>query len=229
MSGYTIGREVHIPSQKVAAIRVDLDDKEAVLWRNIDDIDSAGAEEVHRAIKRGEASSEQILQRKKWLFRCQFRVDCSEEELERFWVRFFEAGCEKQFWNVVHEKSWTVDDVARNEAVKRYALMSGSSVKERETIERFLKIVGMRHSQETVILGADRLDEIGAGLCAVEKEIREGLGLRATQRKSKEWKVANTIDFIKVVLDAWGCGTVESSYKQPKINGKQVKKIFFKY
>jgi hypothetical protein len=221
-SGYTIKRETHIPSQKVASIKIDLDDKEALLWNNIDDIDSSLAEEIHKTIKRGEASGEQILQRKKWLFRCQFKVDCSEEEIASIWSQFFEEGCEKQFWNVVHEKCWTVDDLARSEAIKRYALMSSSSVKERETIERFLKIVGMSNSQEEILIGTEKLNEIGIELCKCEKEIVEGLGLRQSRRKG-EWKVANTIDLIKVVLESWGCGIVESIERKRKINKKTIR------
>jgi len=222
MSGYTIKREVHIPSKKVAAIRVEIDDKEAVCWNNIDEIDSDVAEEIHRAIKRGEASMEQILQRKKWLFCSQFKSGCDEDELEAFWVRFFESGCEKQFWNVVHEKSWTINDVVHNEAVKRYAIMSSSSVKERETIDKFLKIIGMRHSQEEIIIDAKKLEAIGGELCKVEKSVIEGLGLRQSRRKG-DWKVANTIDFIKVVLEEWGKGVVESVEKQFRKDNKRVR------
>jgi hypothetical protein len=49
------------------------------------------------------------------------------------------------------------------------------------------------------------------------------LGLRKSERKSKEWKVANTIDLIKVILDAWGCGTVETKEKRCRKNGKIVR------
>jgi hypothetical protein len=124
----------------------------------------------------------------------------------------------KQFWNIVHEKNWTVDDVARNEANKRYALMTGSSIRERETIEHFLKILGIRHSQEEVVIDTGKLDEIGVMLCKYEKEIINGLGLRQSRRKG-EWKIANTIDFIKVVLESWGCSkveTIENRYQKDK-------------
>jgi hypothetical protein len=227
LSGYKIKRQVHIPSNKVASIKVDLTDADSLKWNNIDDIDYCLAEDIHKAIKRGEASSEDILRRKKYIFRQQFVAECSEEEMEQFWIRFFEGEHEKQFWNIIHEKNWTIDDVARNEAVKRYALMSGSSIKERETIERFLKIVGMKHSQEDILISAEKLDEIGAGLSKIEKDIREGLGVRKTERKG-EWKVANTIDLIKLVLETWGCGVVESILSRPRINGKQVKQYTLK-
>jgi hypothetical protein len=219
LSGYTLKSVTHIPTHKVAAIKVDLDDREAIMWDNVDDIDYAVAEDIHKAIKRGEAGTEDILRRKKFIFRQQFVDGCCEEDLKSAWSRFFESGSEKQFWNVVHEKCWTVDDVARSEAVKRYAGMSGDSVKERETIERFLKIVGMSYSQEECIIEADKIEEIGRVLSSVEKDIVEGLGLRKSRRKG-DWKVANTIDLITAVLQEWGCGSVESSMKQLRRGGK---------
>ena len=35
--------------------------------------------------------------------------------------------------------------------------------------------------------------------------------------------MANTIDLIAVVLDVWGCGTVESVIKNKRIDGKQIR------
>ena len=81
----------------------------------------------------------------------------------------------------------------------------------------------MKHSQEEMILDSERLDAIGAELAKVEKEIREGLGLRACRKKGEGWKVANTIDFITVVLEHWGCGTVENNVKKCRKNGKVIR------
>jgi len=208
-SGYGLFEEVHIPCQKVSAIRVDLDDKESLMWDNIDNIDSGVADDISKAMKRGEASMDDILCYKKWRFRSEFRPDCSDVDLKSLWGRFYESSCEGRFWNVILEKRLTVTDLARSEAVKRYGIMSGDSVKKRETLERFLKIVGMTHSQEEILISTEKLDEIGIQLSAIEKELREGMGLRASRSKG-EWKVANTIDLITVILDMWGCGTVES-------------------
>ena len=222
-SGYELTEEVHIPCQKVCAIRIDLDDKEALMWDNIDTIDPSLADDISKAMKRGEASAEDILCYKKWRFSSEFSNDCSEEDLKAWWARFYESGCEGRFWNVVMEKRMTISDLARTEATKRYGIMSGDSVKKRETLERFLKIVGMRNSQEEIVISPERLDEVSIELSKVEKELREGLGLRASRSKSKEWKVANTIDLITVILDAWGCGTVESKVKQCRKDGKIIR------
>jgi len=82
--------------------------------------------------------------------------------------------------------------------------------------------MGLRHSQEEIFIEAQKLETIGVELCKIEKELREGLGLRKTERKG-EWKVANTIDLIKVVLEEWGCGVVESIIKMKKVDKKPVR------
>jgi hypothetical protein len=82
----------------------------------------------------------------------------------------------------------------------------------------------MRHSQEEIAISSEKLDVIGVELAKVEKELRHGMGLRETRRKSSEWKVANTIDLITVILESWGRGTVESVMTQPRIDGKKVRK-----
>ena len=224
-SGYRLTEEVHIPSEKVAAIGVSpLENKEALMWENIDVISDAAADDIHRAMKCGEASQEDMLCWKKWRFIGEFRSGCDEAVLEELWGRFFESGCEGRFWNVVIEKRMSVRDVAATEALKRYGCMAGDAIVKREVLGKFLKIMGMRHSQEAVVIGAERLEEIGAALAKVEREVREGLGMRASRSKGKEWKVANTIDFVMAVLEGWGCGTVESVMTQPRINGIQVRK-----
>ncbi len=100
--------------------------------------------------------------------------------------------------------------------------MSNDSVKKRETLDKFLKILGMNHSQEEILISTEKLDEIGVEFSKIEKELREGLGLRVSRSKG-EWKVANTIDLIKVILEEWGCGTVENKSKQSRKNGKVVR------
>jgi hypothetical protein len=60
-------------------------------------------------------------------------------------------------------------------------------------------------------------------LQAAEKVIREGMGLRASQRKG-EWKVGNTMDLIRVILEEWGGGTARSEGKVKKVNKTTEKK-----
>ena len=81
----------------------------------------------------------------------------------------------------------------------------------------------MTHSQHEILISTEMLDKIGIQLSKDEKELREGLGLRASQRKTKEWTVANTIDLITVVLDMWGCGTVECVIKMKKVDKKPIR------
>lgn len=222
-SGYRLMEATHIPSQKVASIKISVDDKEAVMWGNIDVISDSRADDIHSAMKCGEASQEDVMCWKKWRFIGEFRSGCDEGVLRGWWERFYESGCEARFWNVIVEKRWSVEDVAAAEALKRYSCMAGDAIVKREVLGKFLKIVGMRHSQEAIVIGAERLEEIGVELAKVEKEMREGLGLRKSERRGKEWKVANTIDFITAVLDGWGCGRVESKDKRFRKEGKIIR------
>lgn len=222
-SGYTLCQNVHIPDPNIAAIELDADERERLRWDVIQDIDWAWADHHLKKMKCGEATVEEILEYKKWRFRSEFVEGCAESDLRAWWERFYEAGHEGRFQNVLREKRWTVEHVAQNEAVKRYAMMGAEKVTERETLGRFLKIVGMSHSQEAVVLDSARLDAVGAAMCAAEKEIREGLGLRQGRKKSEEWKVAHTIDLITVVLEGWGCGVVESKVKQCRKSGKVIR------
>jgi hypothetical protein len=221
-SGYTLTEEVHIPTQDIEKISLETDNIELLFWENIEDIDSEAVFDIQKLMKRGEASNEEILQYKKANFRAQFIVGCDEDDLECWWNKFFTTDSEGRFWNIVKEKRWSIDDVARAEANKRYAIMTGDSVKERETLERFLKIVGIKHSQEEVIIGVEKLEEIGKELCKVDTDLRKGLGLRASRSKG-EWKTKNTIDLITVILENWGRGTVESIVKAKKVNKKVIK------
>ena len=219
-SGYELKEETHIP---LNLIEYDYDKKlEKLVWDNIDDIDYEVFVDIQKRMKRGEATQDEILQYKKANFRTQFVVLAEEDDLEEWWNKFYPTESEGCFWNIVKEKRWTIDDMATAEAKNRYAIMSGDSVKKRETMEKFLKIVGMRHSQEEITISTDKLEEIGKELSKAEKEIRKGLGLRTSERKGV-WKTKNTIDLITVVLESWGRSSVESIIKNKKINKKMVR------
>jgi hypothetical protein len=121
------------------------------------------------------------------------------------------------FWNVVMEKRWTMEGMLAAEARKRFAIMSTQQIKRRETMERFLAMVGMRFSQECIVFSHDRLVELGMVLEKAEAELRAGLALRASRRKG-EWKVGNTIDLIKTILEEWGGSVTRSESKTIKKN-----------
>jgi hypothetical protein len=127
------------------------------------------------------------------------------------------------FWNVVMEKRLTMEGMLAAEARKRFAIMSTQQIKRRETMERFLAMVGMRFSQEYIVFSHDRLVELGVVLEPAEAELRAGLALRASQRKTKEWKVRNTIDLIQLILEEWGGSVVRSEAKMVKKEKKAIK------
>ena len=218
-SGYALREETHVPAAALAALPVELGN-EGGLWDNIEDVSWDAAEEILATMKRGEATAEEVLQYKKWSFRGQ--LVCSEEDAKRWWERFYESGREAAFWNVVREKRLTITDVASKEAEARYGIMTTAQIAKRQTLARFLGILGMQHSQEEVLLDAERLGALGEPLQAAERGIREGMGLRPSRKKG-DWKVENTMDLIGAVLEEWGAVKVESSVKKKKENKKSVR------
>lgn len=217
-SGYALQEETHVPAAAIKAIPIETGD--AVKWDNIEDVSWDGADDILATMKRGEATSEEILQYKKWTFRGQ--LACSEDDAKKWWELFYESGREAAFWNVVREKRLSINDVASNEAEARYGIMTTAQIAQRKTLARFLGILGMQHSQEEVVLDAERLAALGAPLQAAEREIREGMGLRRTQRKG-DWSVSHTMDLISVVLEDWGAVKVESIMKKKKENKKSIR------
>jgi hypothetical protein len=94
-------------------------------------------------------------------------------------------------------------------------------------LERFLGIIGLTHSQEAAVLSHEQLVALGEPLQAAEVELRAGMGLRASQRKG-DWKIGNTMDLIRVILEEWGGGTARSEGKQVK-NNEKVKREYTLY
>jgi len=218
--GYGLIEETHVPAELIGQV-VEIDGENDLKWENIDDISWDSAEGILGAMKRGEADGEMILCYKKCVFKSQF-MGVKEEAMKRIWEQFYEKGREARFWNVVRERRCSVADIVRDEAAKRYGVMATGSILERETLGRFLELMGMRHSQECVSVAAERLMEISGKLEGAERELREGMGLRQGRRKG-EWKVANAIDLIGEILEKWGDGTVETILMRPRIGGKQIK------
>lgn len=223
MSGYALLEETHVPEAAIGALlQVGLEDSDRLEWDNIDDISYDDVQEWLGAMKKGEATPEMILQYKKAVFRMQLR-DCdsfTEDDRKELWTRFYEAGHEGRFWNVVKERRQTATSLAWEEAGERYGIMATATIKSRDTMGRFLEIVGLPHSQASAVFGPERLAELAQPLETAEKELREGMGLRATQRKGV-WGVSNTIDLIRVMLETWGCSIVKSEMNKKQKNGSQ--------
>jgi hypothetical protein len=122
----------------------------------------------------------------------------------------------------VNEKRLTITEVASKEAEARYGIMTTAQIARRKTLAQFLGILGLTHSQEAVVLDAERLGALGEPLQAAEKDIREGMGLRASRKKG-EWKIGNTIDLISAVLEEWGEVKTETAVSRKKINNSSVR------
>jgi len=190
-------------------------------WDDIPEITSEDAKEIRGRIHRGMADTLEKRSYQKFTFSMQFK-ECEEEVKKSMWVKYIESGKSEAFWNVVLEKRMSMEEMVRAEAKKRYAMMAGCRLKHRETMERFMGMIGLQHSQESIVVEHERLVEWGPALCAAEVELRAGMGLRASRRKG-QWKVGNTIDLIALMLEEWGGGTVRSEAIITKEKRKSVR------
>jgi len=223
-SGYTLREELEEVTVTTEEVQ---EEKHGVEWDDIVDISKEQAEEIHREIRMGNSDRWDKLQYQKYSFREQFASSVDEEVIREFWEKFVMFRATDKFWNVVLEKRMSLEEMVRGEAKRRFAPMVTNAIKRRETLRRFLGIMGLAHSQEVAVLTHEQLVEVGPALCANEAELRAGMGLRASQRKG-EWKVGNTIDLIRVILEEWGGGTARSEGKHVKKN-KVVSKEFTLY
>jgi hypothetical protein len=215
-SGYELKEELEEVTVTTEEVQ---EEKQGALWGDISDITREQAEEIHKDIRAGNADRWDKLAYQKYSFREQFLISVDEGAISKFWEKFVMSRATDKFWNVVLEKRMTLDEMVRGEARRRFAPMVTHRIKRREALERFLGIIGLTHSQEAAVLSHEQLVALGEPLQAAEVELRAGMGLRASQRKG-EWKIGNTMDLIRVILEEWGGGTARSEVKVKKVNKK---------
>ena len=222
-SGYQLSTEIHIAKQAIMLLTEDTKKK----WEEIDDVEEQQVEEIYRLIRQGEACVDLLWMYKKWVFRSVFIGEGwgREDALRAVWNRFYLTGEEGLFWNVYREKQMTLEEMVEREADKRFAVMVSGQVERRRTMERFLRMAGMAHSQEEVTMGPERLAEIGEALSVAEQEIREGMGMPKSLRKKGEWRIEHTMDLIRCVLENWGGSTIKTTLKKKMVKG--VKSSFY--
>jgi len=219
-SGYTLTKDIHdvtiaveetveIPNYKLE-------------WGEICEVTHNDAEKLRVNIQIGIADRIDKWQYHKYVFRQQFVDDTDEDALTTYWEKFVLLRKTEQFWNVVTEKRMSMEDMVQREAKYRFAPMAAQRIVQREAIRRFMGIIGLAHSQQEVVLSHEALVQMGAALCAAEVELREGMGLRASRRKG-EWRIGNTIDLIRVMLEEWGGGTVRSETKQVRTTEQTIR------
>lgn len=220
-SGYTLRSEYHDVYDEVKQEKEDNKEcEDKTSWDAIPDLSFCEAEKIYYAIKKGDADGDDKLAYRKYEFRTQFVEDFKEDSMKSLWNYYISSDSIYKFWNVVGEKRWSIGDLASAEAKKRYAMMSSDRIKKREMMDQFLKIIGMNHSMEEVTIGPEKLAEIGPLLEGAEKELRDGMGLRASRRKADKWEVKHTIDLIHVILEEWCGAKVESDVNVIKKNKK---------
>jgi len=219
-SGYTLTKDIHdVPMVAEEIVEIP---NEKLEWGEICDITHNDAEKLCITIQIGNADKIEKWQHHKYVFRQQFVDDMDENVIAGYWEKFVLLRKTEKFWNVVTEKRMSLEDMVQREARYRFAPMAAQRIAQREAIRQFMGIIGLAHSQQEAVLSHETLVQVGAALCAAEVELREGMGLRASRRKG-EWRIGNTIDLIRVMLEEWGGGTMRSETKQVRTTEQTIR------
>lgn len=183
------------------------------------------------AVSRLQAASldaEQRLMLDKYQFRAQFSAECPDAVLCKAWATYYEAGRMNAFWNVVMERRWTLAQMARREARKRYAVMSTERIRKRGVMADILGCLGMDYTLQSTVLAHDALVALGPPLAEREARWRAELGLPKSRRKAAEWKIEHTIQWIRVAIETWAGGEVETVRTRERVEKKIVPRFQLK-
>jgi hypothetical protein len=153
---------------------------------------------------------------KKWVFQSVLERAAPMAAQEALWREYIESGRDALFWNARSERWWSLEAYADQEARRRYAMMSTSTLRLRTALQKFLDATGMTHSLEERVFEHEELDAMGLAVEAVQKVVREGMGLRATRKKEGAWTVSHTVDLIQEVIQKWSGGYVEVFTKKKR-------------
>lgn len=215
-----------VPHSFVVAHPVD-GGEDDVAWENVDFIDDQQAEALRAQLVRGDGiDPEDRLRLKKWVFQGVLERAAPMAAQQAIWREYVEKKHEGRFWNARTERWWSLEQMADEEARKRYAVMSSDQLRRRKALGQFLEAVGMRYSLEERVMEHEELVGLGARLEGIQEEVRKGLGLRKSERKQGQaWTVSHSVDFIHAVIENWSGGYVEVSSQRRRVNGK-ITKLF---
>lgn len=227
LCGYELVTETEaVPKELVAAHLGEKDDG-VLAWENIDFIDEVRAEALRAQVVRGGGiDPEDRLRLKKWVFQSVLERAAPMAAQQAVWREYVEKKHEGRFWNARTERWWSLEEMANQEARKRYAVMSSDLLRRRKALGQFLEVVGMDYSLEERTFEHEELVGLGPRLEGIHEAVRAGLGLRPTRRKAGEaWTPSHSVDFIHAVIENWSGGYVEVTNQRRRIDGK-ITKLF---
>lgn len=227
LCGYQQTTEVeHVPHEFRAAHPGGEEDS-ALAWENVDFIDDVRAEALRAQLIRGDGiEPDDRMRLKKWVFQSVLERAAPMAAQQAIWREYVEKKQEGRFWNARTERWWSLEQMADEEARKRYAVMSTDQLRRRKALGLFLEAVGMRYSLEERVFEHEELVRLGPRLEAIQAGVRLGLGLRKSERKQEQaWTPSHSVDFIHAVIENWSGGYAEASTQRRRVNGK-ITKLF---
>jgi hypothetical protein len=106
--------------------------------------------------------------------------------------------------------------------------MAKREVEQRNALSKILKLLGMKHSQESKTLTHAEFSELLPAAKAMETEVRRVFGLKLRRANKGEFDCGDFHDMLRSVWGCWCDGTVETiNMKQKRLDGKV--KRFYEY
>lgn len=214
LSGYTLTDPILDKTVTEKTVRA----AQKPAFAEIELLDEDAAVAVEAAIVAETATLEDRLRLMKYRFVGLFETGVDMGFMEDVWNTFM-CGAKKtyeaQFWNIVNERKRNLRRAWAAETAHRYAEQARSTLLQQTAVTRLCEALGLDHTcQEKLWTHAEFLTIVPAVL-ALEAEVRDALGMRASERMDKESEFNRAADFIKSALGAWSGSKVE------KVNGKQ--------
>jgi hypothetical protein len=215
--GYVIGKEGG------SCIDYNLKNIDGAAFDEIEEIDGEQAEEIRMKMQRDEAEPMERLAYKKFRFLCALKEE-KHDGAEAIWNDYMEnIGDEMRFWNMVKEKHTTTDHTATKESEKRYLTMAAKHLEQRTTLDKLLKMCGLKHSQEEKTIKAEDFAKLVQHGATLEQEVRSVFGIRKSERKGG-FDVKALHDMLASVWGTWsGADVITTNERRLTIDGKRVR------
>jgi len=218
-SGYAIRSEIVNDIECVLDLTLpEYDDIRVLSWVEV--------ETIKRREARDLATQEELLAVRKFEFRNALTDECiAGGDSAELWTALTKDKKWGVFWNLVNEKHHTVDEVLVAQAACQFVDMTSIVCARRVVLAKVLRVLGIEGMWEG---GIFEVAGLITPLAELEDEIvrafmRDGKTRRDT---NKPFCAQNAIDLIKSIWKTWCGETIATTFTQPVVNGKQIKRYF---
>jgi hypothetical protein len=193
---------------------------------DIENINEEAAADIRRRKMTDDTEPEEILQLKKFTF-MKALMYSDKAEAKTLWNTWLESPKkESAFWNTVHEKHSLLAETVVKESQSRYLVMAKREVEQRNALSKILKLLGMKHSQESKTLTHAEFSELLPAAKAMETEVRRVFGLKLRRANKSEFDCGDFHDMLRSVWGAWCDGKVETINAKKLRNGTKRTNVY---